>query len=252
MNDAAMIKDTVLITGGTGAIGAALCKQFDADGYKVIANCHPSNVKRGWTVVEQLKFSGVDVELVAFDVTDPDACESAIADIDSRIGPIAVVVNAAGITRDAPLAHLEPAEWTAVISTNLDGVYNVSRPAIAPMSQRKFGRIINISSVNGQRGQIGQTNYSAAKAGMTGFTKALAREVARDGITVNSVSPGFVQSPTIQSVTEAERETIVKQIPVGRFAEPEEIARAVSFLANINSGYITGTDLSVNGGYHIG
>lgn len=138
------------------------------------------------------------------------------------------------------------------MSTNLDGVYNVSRPVIEPMTSRKFGRIINISSVNGQRGQIGQTNYSAAKAGMTGFTKALAREVAREGITVNSVSPGYVQSPMIEAVPEKVREKIVKQIPVGRFAEPEEIARAVSFLANANSGYITGTDLSVNGGYHIG
>ncbi len=247
-----MIKNTVLITGGTGAIGAALCKQFDFDGYKVVANCHPSDIQRGIEVVEELKLSGIDVELVTFDVRDSRACETAIADIDTRIGPIAVVVNAAGITRDARLANLERSEWTAVIRTNLDGVYNVSRPAIAPMSQRKFGRIINISSVNGQRGQIGQTNYSAAKADMTGFTKALAREVARDGITVNSVSPGFARSSMIQSVPEAERESIVQQIPVGRFAEPEEIARAVSFLANINSGYITGTDLSVNGGYHIG
>ncbi|MGQ7844324.1 acetoacetyl-CoA reductase [Granulosicoccus sp. 3-233] len=247
-----MSKNIVLITGGTGAIGAALCKQFDADGHKVVANCHPTDVERSTTVVEELATSGVDVELVAFDVTDPAACESAIADIESRIGPITVVVNAAGITRDAKLTNLEPAEWSAVLRTNLDGVYNVSRPVIAPMTQRKFGRIINISSVNGQRGQIGQTNYSAAKAGMTGFTKALAREVARDGITVNSVSPGYVQSPMIQAVPEAVRDKIVRQIPVGRFAEPEEIARAVSFLANQNSGYITGTDLSVNGGYHIG
>lgn len=247
-----MSKTVALITGGTGAIGAALCRQFHDDGYKVMANCHPVDQERSASVVDELKSQGIDVDLVAFDVTDAQACESAIADIESNTGAIGVVVNAAGITRDAKLTNLEPSEWAAVLRTNLDGVYNVSRPVIVPMSQRKFGRIINISSVNGQRGQIGQTNYSAAKAGMTGFTRALAREVAREGITVNSVSPGYVQSPMIQAVPEAVRDKIVKQIPVGRFAEPEEIARAVSFLASSNSGYITGTDLSVNGGYHIG
>ncbi len=247
-----MSQSVVLITGGTGAIGTALCRQFSSEGYKVMANCHPSDTERSTSVIESLQQDGNDVELVPFDVTDSEACSTAIANIESDVGAISVVVNAAGITRDAKLTNLEPSEWSAVMSTNLDGVYNVSRPVIEPMTSRKFGRIINISSVNGQRGQIGQTNYSAAKAGMTGFTKALAREVAREGITVNSVSPGYVQSPMIEAVPEKVREKIVKQIPVGRFAEPEEIARAVSFLANANSGYITGTDLSVNGGYHIG
>lgn len=247
-----MSESIVLITGGTGAIGSALCRQFSSEGFKVIANCHPSDVERSTAVVDALKAEGFNVELCAFDVTNAADCETAVAGIEADIGPIGVVVNAAGITRDAKLVNLEPTEWASVLRTNLDGVYNVSRPVLAPMSRRKYGRIINISSVNGQRGQIGQTNYSAAKAGMTGFTKALAREVAREGITVNSVSPGYVQSPMIQAVPEAVREKIVKQIPVGRFAEPEEIARAVSFLANSNSGYITGTDLSVNGGYHIG
>lgn len=247
-----MSNNVVLITGGTGAIGTALCKQFNEEDCKVVANCHPSDVERSTGVLNTLAKQGVIVELMPFDVTDPSACDMAINDIESGIGPISVIVNAAGITRDAKLTNLEPEQWNAVLRTNLDGVYNVSRPAITPMIKRNYGRIINISSVNGQRGQIGQTNYSAAKAGMTGFTKALAREVARDGITVNSVSPGYVQSPMIQAVPEAVREKIVKQIPVGRFAEPEEIARAVSFLANRDSGYITGIDLSVNGGYHIG
>lgn len=218
----------------------------------VVANCHPSDEERSTEVIDALVKDRVEVVLLAFDVTDSAACKAAIADIESRIGALSVVVNAAGITRDAKLGNLEPEQWNAVLRTNLDGVYNVTRPAIAPMTERKYGRIINISSVNGQRGQIGQTNYSAAKAGMTGFTKALAREVARDGITVNSVSPGYVKSPMIQAVPEAVREKIVKQIPVGRFADPYEIARAVSFLADSNSGYITGIDLSVNGGYHIG
>jgi len=247
-----MSNNVVLITGGTGAIGSAMCRQFHSEGCMVVANCHPSDEKRSTQVIEALVKDRVEVMLQAFDVTDPEACAAAIADIESRLGPLSVVVNAAGITRDAKLINLEPEQWSAVLRTNLDGVYNVTRPAIGPMTERKYGRIINISSVNGQRGQIGQTNYSAAKAGMTGFTKALAREVARDGITVNSVSPGYVQSPMIQAVPEPVREKIVKQIPVGRFAEPEEIARAVSFLASPDSGYITGTDLSVNGGYHIG
>lgn len=247
-----MTNNVVLITGGTGAIGSALCKQFHSEGATVVANCHPNDVERSTAAVNELVENGVQVELLAFDVTDAAACESAINDIETRLGAISVIVNAAGITRDAKLTNLEPDQWDAVLRTNLDGVYNVSRPAIGPMTERKYGRIINISSVNGQRGQIGQTNYSAAKAGMTGFTKALAREVARDGITVNSVSPGYVQSPMIQAVPETVREKIVKQIPVGRFAEPEEIARAVGFLASANSSYITGTDLSVNGGYHIG
>lgn len=247
-----MSNNVVLITGGTGAIGTAMCRQFHSEGCTVVANCHPSDKERSTEVIEALVKDRVEVVLLAFDVTDPAACETAIADIESRIGPLSVIVNAAGITRDAKLTNLEPEQWNAVLRTNLDGVYNVTRPAIAPMTERKYGRIINISSVNGQRGQIGQTNYSAAKAGMTGFTKALAREVARDGITVNSVSPGYVQSPMIQAVPEPVRAKIVKQIPVGRFAEPEEIARAVSFLADSNSSYITGTDLSVNGGYHIG
>lgn len=241
----------VLITGGTGAIGAALCKQFSSEGHKVLANCHPSDAERSTTVIDALKQAGNDVTLIPFDVTDATACSTAIANIEANTGPISILVNAAGITRDAKLTQMEPADWSAVLRTNLDGVYNVSRPVIEPMTSRKFGRIINISSVNGQRGQIGQTNYSAAKAGMTGFTKALAREVARDGITVNSVSPGYVQSPMIEAVPEKVREKIIKQIPVGRFAKPEEIARAVSFLASADSGYITGTDLSVNGGFHI-
>jgi len=247
-----MSTSVALITGGTGEIGTAICRQFHADGYTVALNCHPEDVERSETVVAMLRKDGIAAELVPFDVTDVDACSAAVSDIEKRIGAIDVLVNAAGITRDATLANLEPASWDAVLRTNLDSVYNVSRPSLTGMTTRKYGRIINISSVNGQRGQLGQTNYSAAKAGMTGFTKALAREVARDGITVNSVSPGYVKSPMIQAVPEAVREKIVKQIPVGRFAEPGEIARAVSFLASRDSAYITGTDLSVNGGFHIG
>jgi len=247
-----MSSNIVLVTGGTGAIGIAMCRQFVADGYRVVANCHDSDQERSEAVITTLSNEGLDVALSVFDVTDHSACAEAVANIEKQAGELAVVVNAAGITRDATLLKLEPDQWNAVLRTNLDGVYNVTRACVAGMTERKYGRVINISSVNGQRGQIGQTNYSAAKAGMTGFTKALAREVARDGITVNSVSPGYVQSPMIQAVPEKVREKIIKQIPVGRFAEPEEIARVVAFLAQKESAYITGTDMSVNGGFHIG
>lgn len=242
----------VLITGGTGAIGSALCRHFHGKGYTVVANCYPGDRKRSEQVVSELSDEGVEITLMAFDVTDNAACAEVINGIEQNIGGINTVINAAGITRDAKLTKLLPEQWDAVLRTNLDGVYNVTRPCIAPMTQRQFGRIINISSVNGQRGQIGQTNYSAAKAGMTGFTRALAREVARGGITVNSVSPGYVQSPMIEAVPEKVREKIIREIPMGRFAEPAEIAHAVGFLADIESGYITGIDLSVNGGYQIG
>ena len=248
-----MSNGTVLITGGTGAIGAALCARFHGRDCTVVANCHPSDVERSEAALAALRTEhGIAVELLPFDVTDPGACARAVEDVESRIGPIDALVNAAGITRDAMLAKLEPDAWRAVLSTNLDGVYNVSRPVVAAMSERGYGRIVNISSVNGQRGQIGQTNYSAAKAGMTGFTRALAREVARDGITVNSVSPGYVRSPMIEAIPEAVQDKIARQIPVGRFAEPDEIARVVCFLCERDSAYITGSDVSVNGGFHIG
>lgn len=242
----------VLITGGTGAIGIAMCRQFASTGYRVFANCHESDRERGETLMAALSEDGIEVTLTVFDVTDHAACVAAIEYIEAEGGDLSVVVNAAGITRDATLLKLEPEQWSAVLRTNLDGVYNVTRACVAGMSERGYGRVINISSVNGQRGQFGQTNYSAAKAGMTGFTKALAREVARDGITVNSVSPGYVRSPMIQAIPEKVREKVIAQIPVGRFAEPDEIARVVVFLAHADSGYITGTDISVNGGFHIG
>jgi len=229
-----MNKNVVLITGGTGAIGEAMCREFHSQGYQVVANCHSADLERSQQLVRSLATEGVPVVLSEFDVTDACACETAVEHIESTVGEIVVLVNAAGITRDAKLIKLDPEQWHSVLRTNLDGVYNVTRQCIGPMSARRFGRVINISSVNGQRGQIGQTNYSAAKA-----------------ITVNSVSPGYVRSPMIAAVPEKVQEKIIQDIPVGRFAEPMEIARAVSFLAHADSGYITGTDLSVNGGYHI-
>ena len=174
-----------------------------------------------------------------------------MAAVEAAVGPVDVLVNAAGITRDGRLVNLDPEDWKAVVRTNLDSVYNATKSVIGGMISRKFGRVVNISSVNGQRGQFGQANYSAAKAGVHGFTMAVAREVARKGITVNTVSPGYIESPLIMKVPENIREGIRESIPVGRFGKPEEIARAVLFLASDHAAYITGTDLSVNGGYHM-
>lgn len=244
-----MNKKVALITGGTGAIGTSICELLGSIGYTIVANCHPADEQRSHQQIQQ---SNVNTLLFPFDVVDYSACENAINEIENSIGPITVLVNAAGITRDAKLTKLQPEQWSDVIRTNLDSVYNVTRPVVAPMTNRGYGRIINISSVNGQRGQIGQTNYSAAKAGMSGFTRALAREVARDGITVNGISPGYVQSPMIQAIPPHVLGKVIDQIPVGRFAEPSEIAHAVEFLASENSGYITGIDLPINGGFHIG
>ncbi len=243
--------EVVLVTGGTGAIGEALCRGFGGRGATIIANCHPDDIERSTTLVSALTGEGLSVALAPFDVTDHAQCQTAIADLEVRVGGITVLVNAAGITRDATLAKMSQDDWDAVLRTNLDSVYHVSKACLPGMKARRYGRVISISSVNGQRGQFGQTNYAAAKAGMTGFTRSLAREVAHHGITVNAVSPGYVRSPMTDAVPADIRDRIVADIPVGRAAEPWEIAHAIQFLADRNSGYITGVDLSVNGGYHI-
>ncbi len=244
------MSDTVaLVTGGTGAIGREICLALAHNGARVVANCHPADLAAGEEWVKAQAAKGVAIELSAFDVSDFEAAGEAIRGIERDVGPIDVLVNAAGITRDAVLAKLEPDQWNAVLRVNLDSVYNSTKHVIDGMAERGFGRIVNISSVNGQRGQIGQTNYSAAKAGMHGFSMALAREVARKGVTVNTVSPGYVDSPLVMQIPEKVRDKVVKTIPVGRFAQPEEIARAVAFLTARESAYITGANLPVNGGF---
>lgn len=242
---------TALVTGGTGAIGREICKVLAGAGYNVIANCHPSDIGNAKEWVKGLNGAGDSIYLEPFDAADYDDSGEGVARAEEAVGPVDVLINCAGITRDAMLVKLEPENWSAVLRTNLDSVYNVTRRVIGGMSERGFGRVVNISSVNGQRGQFGQANYSAAKAGIHGFTMAVAREVARKGVTVNTISPGYIDSPLVNKVPEEVRDKIRKQIPVGRFGQPYEIARAVLFLIDDASGFITGEDLSVNGGFHM-
>lgn len=242
---------TALVTGGTGCIGRVICEVLAEAGYQVAANCHPGDAENAARWRDEAAGRGRQIHVEPFDAGDYAATGAGIAAVVDALGPVDVLVNAAGITRDGRLVNLEPGDWQAVVRTNLDSVYNATKSVIGGMIGRGYGRVVNISSVNGQRGQFGQANYSAAKAGVHGFTMAVAREVARKGVTVNTVSPGYIESPLIMNVPEPIRDGIREQIPAGRFGKPEEIARAVLFLASDDAAYITGADLSVNGGYHM-
>jgi acetoacetyl-CoA reductase len=242
-----------LITGGVGDIGTAICHQLAKQGAKVIATYYPKAMAQEqaeqWQA-EQLQL-GYDISVRALDVTQFDNCQTVLAEIENDIGGVAILINNAGINRDAQLKKMSPEQWQQVLHTDLDGLFNVTRNLINPMIERNYGRIVNISSVNGLKGQFGQTNYSAAKAGVHGFTKSLALEVARKGITVNTISPGYVESHMVMSIAEPIREKIIEQIPVGRLAQPGEIARMIAFLVAEDSAYITGANFSVNGGLHM-
>ncbi len=244
-----MKNSIALVTGGTGGIGTVICQQLSKAGMKVAATYYSEEKTNGW-LAEQQKI-GYDFSVFPINVADFDACAQTIAAVEEALGPIDVLVNDAGITRDGQLKNMTAEQWQKVMRTNLDSVFNVTRQVINGMIERNYGRIINISSVNGQKGQFGQTNYSAAKAGIHGFTKALAQEVARKGITVNTISPGYIATEMVMGVAEEIRNKIIAQIPVGRLGAPDEIARAVAFLASPDSGYITGSDMSINGGLHM-
>ena len=234
-----------VVTGGTRGIGAAIAKALKAAGYKVAANYGGNDEAAQKFKAE----SGISV--YKWDVSSYEACANGLKQIEADLGPIEVLVNNAGITRDAVLHRMKPEQWTEVISTNLNSLFNMCRPLIEGMRARKFGRIINISSINGQKGQMGQTNYSAAKAGEIGFTKALAQEGARLGITVNAIAPGYINTEMVQAVPKDVLEkNILPLIPVGRLGEPEEIARCVVFLASDDAGLITGSTLTANGGQY--
>jgi len=235
-----------LVTGGSRGIGGAISRALKAAGYKVAANYAGND-----EAARRFK-TETGIPVYKWDVSSYDACVAGIAQVEADLGPVEVLVNNAGITRDAMLHRMKPEQWGAVINTNLGSLFNMCRPVIEGMRARKFGRIINISSINGQKGQMGQTNYSAAKAGDIGFTKALAQESAKAGITVNAICPGYINTEMVQAVPQDVLEkSILPLIPVGRLGEPEEIARCVVFLAADEAGFITGSTLSANGGQYM-
>jgi acetoacetyl-CoA reductase len=234
-----------VVTGGTRGIGAAISRALKAAGYSVAANYGGND-----EAAQKFK-ADTGIPVYKWDVSAFEACVAGIKQVESDLGPIDVLVNNAGITRDATLHRMKPEQWTAVINTNLGSLFNMSRQVIEGMRERKFGRIINISSINGQKGQFGQCNYSAAKAGELGFTKALAQESARSGITVNAICPGYINTEMVQAVPKDVLEkNILPQIPIGRLGEPEEIARCVVFLASDDAALITGSTLTANGGQY--
>jgi acetoacetyl-CoA reductase len=232
-----------MVTGGTRGIGAAISKALKAAGCKVAANY-------GGNDAAAQKFKAeTGIPVYKWDVSSYEACAAGLKQVEAELGPVEILVNNAGITRDAMFHRMKPEQWTAVINTNLNSLFNMCRPVIEGMRNRKFGRIVNISSINGQKGQMGQSNYSAAKAGEIGFTKALAQENARAGITVNAICPGYINTEMVQAVPkEVLEKSILPLIPAGRLGEPEEIARCVVFLASDDAGFITGSTLSANGG----
>jgi acetoacetyl-CoA reductase len=238
------------VSGGMGGIGTAICRRFAQSGHTVVAGCLPGyERKQEW--LDAMRAQGFRVHAAEGDVAEFDSCAEMFYNVRSVVGPIDILVNNAGITRDAVFKRMTEADWMAVINTNLNSVFNVTRQVIDGMSERGWGRIINISSVNALKGQFGQTNYSAAKAGMAGFAKALAQEVVKKGVTVNTVSPGYVETEMVKAIRSEIREQIVASIPMGRLARPEEIAAVVAFLASDEAGYITGANISVNGGMHM-
>ncbi len=243
-----MANRVALVTGGNGGIGTEICKQLAATGYRVVTTCVDPDKEGVEAWQAELADDGYDVHWIRCDVSDFEACAEMAQEVESAHGPVEVVVNAAGITRDAFLHKMEVENWQAVITVNLGSAFNVTRQFITGMRERGFGRVVNIASVNGQTGQFGQTNYSAAKAGMHGFTMALAKESAPKGVTVNTISPGYVHTAMTDAIPEKVRESILAQIPAGRLAEPAEIARVVAFLAADESAYINGANVPVNGG----
>jgi acetoacetyl-CoA reductase len=239
-----------LVTGGTGGIGTSIIERLAAMGHRVATNYRDESRAQAWR--KAMRGRGIDVHLSKADVADPAQCEAMAREIEQALGPIDILVNNAGITRDTTFHRMSAQQWNEVIATNLGSVFNVTRPVIEGMRERKWGRIIQISSINGQKGQYGQANYAASKAGMHGFTISLAQENAKFGITVNTVSPGYIATDMVMAVPEDVRGKIIQQIPTGRLGKPEEIAYAVGFFIPDEAGWITGANLSANGGQYMG
>jgi acetoacetyl-CoA reductase len=246
-----MEKRIALVTGGCGDIGTAICQEFFRRGAIVVAADRLDKDKASLWQSQQKKL-GFEIELAFMDVTQYESCANMAKDVETRVGPVDILVNAAGTICDVSFAKMTPQQWNQVVHTDLDSMFNVTRQFINGMIARGYGRIINISSVNAKKGQFGQTNYTSAKSGVYGFTKSLALEVARHGVTVNAISPGYVDSRMVNTIPEAIRKKIIATIPIGRLAKPEEIAWAIAFLASEKSGFLTGSNLSDNGGIHMG
>ncbi len=245
-----MNQKVAYVTGGMGGIGTAICQRMSKEGFTVIAGCGPTRDHAKW-IAEQAAL-GYTFHASVGNVGDWESTVAAFQKVMAEHGQVDVLVNNAGITRDGQFRKMSKADWDAVISTNLDSMFNVTKQVIEGMIERNWGRIINISSVNGQKGQFGQTNYSTAKAGLHGFTMALAQEVASKGVTVNTVSPGYIGTEMVKAIRPEVLEKIVGTVPAKRLGTPEEIASIIAWLASDEGGYATGADFSVNGGLHMG
>ncbi|MFM9880398.1 MAG: acetoacetyl-CoA reductase [Burkholderiaceae bacterium] len=245
-----MNQKVAYVTGGMGGIGTAICQRLHKDGFTVVAGCGPTRDFNKW--LDEQKALGYSFHASVGNVGDWDSTVEAFGKVKAELGPVSVLVNNAGITRDGQFRKMAKADWDAVISTNLDSMFNVTKQVIENMIEAGWGRIVNISSVNGQKGQFGQVNYSTAKAGLHGFTMALAQEVAAKGVTVNTVSPGYIGTDMVRAIRPDVLEKIVSGVPAKRLGTPEEIASIISWISSEEGGYATGADFSLNGGLHMG
>jgi acetoacetyl-CoA reductase len=249
--ETSMTQRIALVTGGMGGLGEAICVDLARMGIKVVVTYSPGNTKyKEWLG----EMAGRDYNFHAYpcDVSDFDSCHAAVAKISAEVGPIDILINNAGITRDMTFKKMTKVDWDSVMKTNLDSVFNMTKPVVDAMVTRGWGRVINVASVNAQKGAFGQTNYSAAKAGMHGFTKALALEVARKGVTVNTISPGYIGTKMVMAIPKEVLDSkILPQIPVGRLGTPEEVAGLCAYLASDEAAFITGANISINGGQHM-
>jgi acetoacetyl-CoA reductase len=247
----ATTKRAALVTGGMGGLGEAICIKLAALGYTVVTTYSPSNTK-AWEWLQTMRAQGYNFHAYECDVTQWESCHACVRKVEAEIGPVAVLVNNAGITRDMTFKKMDKVNWDAVMHANLDSCFNMTKQVCDGMVDRGWGRIINISSVNGQKGAFGQTNYSAAKAGMHGFTKALALEVARKGVTVNTISPGYIGTRMVTAIPKEVLDSkIIPQIPMGRLGKPEEVAGLVAYLASEEAAFVTGANIAINGGQHM-
>ncbi len=246
-----MSKRVAVVTGGVGGIGTEICRFLARGGYKVAATCIASEVAGADAWKAQFSKDGLEVDVFELEITDFDDCVKVTAQIEEKMGPISCLVNNAGITKDGTMKKMSKDMWDAVININLTGAFNMTKQVFTKMTEQKFGRIINISSLNGRKGQFGQANYSAAKAGIHGFTMAIAQEGARKGVTVNTVSPGYINTNMMKAIPEDILNKIIAQIPIGRLGEPEEIGQLVAYIASDAAAFMTGANVDMNGGQFI-